>query len=95
MIFALLSVLLLTVLLSALVVRQEIELQKLRPLRDKQPVCGCKHHLSYHDKKTGVCNNYEPGVEVIGTGAKITCKCKQYVGPERLQEYFVPEIADD
>lgn len=32
---------------------------RLRRKRDSspQPICGCKHHLSFHDPKTGRCNH--------------------------------------
>jgi len=89
---------LLCVILMALVARLAMMLAEakteLRKLQDKQPVCGCRHHLAYHDKKTGQCNNFQPGVQQYGKpGTKIQCKCRQYVGPEPLPEYFSPEIS--
>ena len=78
----------------AVVWRNVVLTVQLRELQSKQPVCGCKHHLSYHDKKTGQCNNYQPDVHVTGTGALVQCKCRQYVGPEPLVQYFSPEITD-
>ena len=57
-------------------------------------ICGCTHHLAFHDRKTGRCNNYQPGVHEAKTGACIQCKCQQYTGPQPLPEYYPPELTD-
>jgi hypothetical protein len=38
---------------------------------EPQPVCGCTHHLSFHNPRTATC-------------AVDGCRCQQYVGPEPL-----------
>lgn len=59
-----------------------------------KPICGCGHHLSYHDRKTGQCNNYQPGVENMKTKALVQCKCRQYSGPLPLEQLVPTEISD-
>ena len=41
------------------------------PPPDPQPICGCSHHLSFHNPATSAC-------------AVDDCRCQQYVGPEPL-----------
>lgn len=59
-----------------------------------KPICGCGHHLAYHDKKSGQCNEYQPGVVQSGTNNKVTCKCRQYSGPLPLEQLVPTEISD-
>lgn len=70
-----------------------------RAIKSPRPICGCTHHLSYHDRKTGECNNFQPGVEYKnedgGPKGLVTCRCKQYIGPEPYTQYYVPEIAEE
>jgi hypothetical protein len=63
-------------------------------LRGPEPVCGCKHHLSFHDSVTGQCHE-RVLVKVPGQEHKEreACPCRRYVGPEPLGGYFVPEIS--
>lgn len=62
-----------------------------------QPVCGCRHHFSFHDPKTGECHNYQEGVVErdvkTGSTTMIQCKCRRYVGPEPLPDLYAPEIS--
>lgn len=64
-----------------------------RELRGPDPVCGCKHHLSFHDAETGQCHEQvlvkAPGQE---RKERVACPCRRYIGPEPLGGYFVPEI---
>lgn len=57
------------------------------------PVCGCTHHLSYHDPASGECHEL---VKVPSTMTKDSyhtqCACRKYTGPEPLPEYYAPEI---
>lgn len=48
---------------------------------DPQPVCGCSHHLSFHNPVTGAC-------------AEEGCRCQQYVGPEPLGHVFAQPLID-
>jgi len=64
-----------------------------KPKEPVRPVCGCSHHLSFHDPKTGECH----GVIEIPTSASRDsyhqpCTCRQYSGATPLPEYFAPEI---
>jgi hypothetical protein len=65
------------------------------------PICGCTHHLAYHDPTTGVCTKH-----VSRTGAYVKaadewadewvqCDCKQYVGPRPAMEFFTSDVAWD
>jgi hypothetical protein len=40
-----------------------------------RPVCGCRHHLSFHKDGTGRCNF------VVNEFHNIRCGCRAYVGP--------------
>jgi hypothetical protein len=53
----------------------------LAPQPEPQPVCGCTHHLSFHNPRTGEC-------------AVDGCRCQQYVGPEPLGHVFAQPILD-
>jgi hypothetical protein len=48
---------------------------------EPQPVCGCSHHLSFHNPRTGAC-------------AEENCHCQQYVGPEPLGHVFAQPLID-
>jgi hypothetical protein len=53
----------------------------LKPPPDPQPICGCSHHLSFHNPGTGAC-------------AVDDCRCQQYVGPEPLGHVFAQPLID-
>jgi hypothetical protein len=61
-----------------------------------QPICGCKHHLSMHDK-TGRCHGsverpsrYDYAGDV--TAYKfVSCACQQYIGPQPMMELIAPD----
>lgn len=51
-----------------------------RPPKYPEPICGCKHHLSFHDDK-GRCHwnmSYWEGEPYV------QCDCRRYVGPEPM-----------
>jgi hypothetical protein len=48
---------------------------------DPQPICGCSHHLSFHNPRTSAC-------------AVEDCRCQQYVGPEPLGHVFAQPLID-
>ena len=63
-----------------------------------QPICGCGHHHSYHDRATSGCG--WTGTQYIGEDARGMsqyaprhCSCKRYSGPEPVPEFYAPEIA--
>jgi hypothetical protein len=51
------------------------------PPPDPQPVCGCTHHLSFHNPGTSAC-------------AVDDCRCQQYVGPEPLGHVMALPLVD-
>jgi hypothetical protein len=53
----------------------------LKPPPDPQPICGCTHHLSFHNPQTAAC-------------AVDDCRCQQYVGPEPLGHVFAQPLID-
>jgi len=48
---------------------------------EPQPICGCSHHLSFHNPQTSAC-------------AVDDCRCQQYVGPEPLGHVFALPLID-
>lgn len=57
-----------------------------------EPVCGCQHHLAFHDRVTGRCGapaqqvtewewNEEEEMKVPVRWTTVPCPCKQYCGP--------------
>lgn len=60
-----------------------------RPAGPEAPnyTCGCDHHLSIHDPKTGRCTAGVKTPKYDYVGDKVgytypTCACKQYIGPK-------------
>jgi hypothetical protein len=51
------------------------------PPPEPQAICGCGHHLSFHNPRTGAC-------------AEDGCRCQQYVGPEPLGHVFAQPLID-
>jgi hypothetical protein len=63
-----------------------LNLKRRRTYRHPDPICGCKHHFSQHDR-TGKC--YAP----TNWGANWhQCTCQVYTGPQPLPEFFSPEV---
>jgi hypothetical protein len=73
------------------------------PARRKDPepveaVCGCTHHHSMHDPRTGACNagvrvaRYSANGAQTGYGHR-PCACVRYSGPEPIPLLYAPEIA--
>jgi hypothetical protein len=66
-----------------------------------QPICGCQHHISYHDPKTGACNDKVKTVikrervagQMNSTWRHDDCLCRRYVGPEPLVTFYAPDHA--
>lgn len=74
------------------------ELKREDERRRLQPICGCTHNLSFHDRETGRCNaqdRVETDWNDVGTpirwGQK-QCSCVRYTGPEPIISYYAPEI---
>jgi hypothetical protein len=69
------------------------------PPLPKQPesVCGCRHHLAFHEPGTGTWKEVMTDRFVMKDG-KLTsefapCRCRKYTGPEPLAGYFTQEIS--
>ncbi|GLU49069.1 hypothetical protein [Nocardiopsis ansamitocini] len=62
-----------------------------------QPMCGCGHHLVFHDHEKKVC---QAQVVIPGkwTGENANsyrkCMCQGYRGPVPVDEYYAPDILD-
>ncbi len=68
------------------IIAAKAELEEKRSAALKRPpepqaVCGCSHHLSFHNPRTGAC-------------AEENCRCQQYVGPEPLGHVFAQPVID-
>jgi hypothetical protein len=59
----------------------ETKSQSLSAPPEPQPICGCSHHLSFHNPHTSAC-------------AVEDCRCQQYVGPEPLGHVFALPLID-
>ncbi|MFC4868013.1 MULTISPECIES: hypothetical protein [Streptomonospora] len=60
-----------------------------------QPICGCGHHLVFHDQETKMCQAQVviPGRWVGQSGGTYRpCKCQGYRGPVPVDEYYAPDI---
>jgi hypothetical protein len=60
-------------------------------------ICGCTHHHSFHDPKTGECHGTTRKVKYGTTGAHLglhdfPCTCRTYTGPVPLPEYVAQEL---
>lgn len=60
------------------------------PADPHAPICGCGHHLAFHDRAEGGCHQRVP-LPDDSTGP---CRCSQYIGPEPLPQFYAPELAD-
>lgn len=63
-----------------------------------RPVCGCGHHYSFHNAKTGLCmhggrvaTKWDECGEPVKWEMK-QCGCQRYVGPQPLDSLYAPEI---
>lgn len=68
--------------------------RKLPSPPEVKPICGCRHHRSMHDSKSGECHEQ---VDIFrGTGARKIemrqCECRQYVGPEPITSLWTPPV---
>lgn len=65
--------------------------------RTPQPICGCGHHLVFHDHKNKAC---QAQVVIPGrwTGEQSSayrkCMCQGYRGPVPVDEFYAPDIID-
>lgn len=62
-----------------------------RRVKSPPPICGCEHHLAFHElddegNATGPCH------EIVVTHNATECGCQRYTGPVPLPEFYAPEI---
>lgn len=66
--------------------------------RPPKPVCGCKHHHSFHEPSTGECHGQVDKATHYTTAGtpvawvKVQCTCRVYSGPVPLPEVYAPEL---
>ena len=83
--------------------RNERRREQEKALRGPEPVCGCGHHLAYHDLRDGRCYAQVKSKGVGGSdgGGKAKgataaqCTCRRYAGPEPLATLYAPELTSD
>lgn len=79
--------------------QQRAQLSQAQPQgqRAPQPLCGCGHHLVFHDQETKKC---QAQVVIPGrwTGQQSSayrqCMCQGYRGPVPLDEYYAPDLLE-
>jgi hypothetical protein len=59
-------------------------------ISEKEAVCGCEHHFSFHDENG--CHADDEESEHFDRERDIyvmdRCKCKRYTGPEPLPDFY-------
>lgn len=81
---------------DALGLKQQAQKQALEASHSQnpQPLCGCGHHLVFHDHETKKCQTQ---VVIPGrwTGSQNSsyrqCMCQGYRGPVPIDEYYAPD----
>lgn len=54
-------------------IHQERKQRTIERRRREDPVCGCRHHVSFHEDGEGECHHADSPTR--------RCGCQQYVGP--------------
>jgi hypothetical protein len=67
--------------LATLGAKAQLEERRHATPPEPQPVCGCSHHLSFHNPRTSTC-------------AVDGCRCQQYIGPEPLGHVVALPLVD-
>lgn len=68
------------------------------PANQPKAVCGCGHHLVFHDRETRKCRTQviiPPRWSGRGEDISRTCMCQGYRGPTPLDEYYAPELLSE
>jgi hypothetical protein len=80
--------------------------QAYTPPPSPDPVCGCRHHHSFHDPVTGVCAALDRVASEWGWSMNTVprrivlayadqgCTCRHYVGPMPISVVYAPEMTD-
>ncbi|MFJ2774108.1 hypothetical protein [Streptomyces sp. NPDC087300] len=83
--------------LAKLIVKHRRE-DRRRALNGPDPMCGCGHHLAFHDPSEGVCHapaQVPVAWDWTGDPSKFEerrCSCRTYAGPEPLPSFHTPEL---
>lgn len=78
--------------------RHEARPELAAPRPQPQPICGCGHHLVFHDNKTKIC---QAQVVIPGRwtgqygGTYRKCMCQGYRGPTPVDEYYAPDLLSE
>lgn len=68
------------------------------PRPQPQPICGCGHHLVFHETKSKIC---QAQVVIPGRwtgqygGTYRKCMCQGYRGPTPVDEYYAPDLLSE
>jgi hypothetical protein len=65
---------------------------KAQALIGPEPVCGCGHHLAYHDARDALCYASVVTAEGGTDDSVRQCPCRRYAGPEPLATLYSPEL---
>ncbi|MFW6641112.1 LapA family protein [Nocardiopsis algeriensis] len=74
--------------------RRQTQNQALGAAQNPQPLCGCGHHLVFHDQSTKKCQTQVviPGRWTGQAGSSYRqCMCQGYRGPVPVDEYYAPD----
>lgn len=78
--------------------RRQEQAKAVGSAHNPQPLCGCGHHLVFHDQQTKKCQTQ---VVIPGrwTGQPSStyrqCMCQGYRGPLPLDEYYAPDYLNE
>lgn len=83
--------------------REEKE-ERRREVEGPPPICGCGHHVAYHNPQSGTCGETVKipvkwdvnlhGEEYVSSYEARSCHCARYVGPEPMTIFYSPEMTD-
>lgn len=76
-------------------IRKDRREEQERALSGPEPVCGCGHHLAYHDLHDGRCyaeRNRKDSGDGKDATAPVQCTCRRYAGPEPLATLYAPPL---
>jgi hypothetical protein len=55
---------------------------------DREPICGCEHHVAFHEAGENRCH------AKTGPARDRDCTCQKYVGPQPLPIFWPGELGD-
>lgn len=76
-----------------------------RRIEGPSPICGCDHHLAFHDEKSGCQQKVKTTVAwryddfeddpVETAWEMMTCPCVRYTGPQPVDSLYLPSTSSD